>query len=86
MGPENQFTCKIQRFLIKVEIKGLSCVGASCHPHTYKVKAEGFFLPRKRVQLLGEFGDFSERDILWELSDLEINLVEGNRLNCVISF
>ena len=34
MGPQIQFAWKIQRFLIKVEIKGLSCVGASCHPHT----------------------------------------------------
>ena len=34
VSPQIQFAWKIQRFLIKVEIKGLSCVGASCHPHT----------------------------------------------------
>ena len=43
ISPQIQFAWKIQRFLIKVEIKGLSCVRASCHPHTYKVQAERFF-------------------------------------------
>ena len=34
---------RILRFLIIVEIveiKGFSCVGASCHPHTYIVQAK----------------------------------------------
>ena len=43
VSPQIQFAWKIQRFLIKVEIKGLSCVGASCHPHTYKAQAERNF-------------------------------------------